>query len=931
MSSTDLGSGPRWTEPPFTGRERELADLVATVRRATEGPGGALILRGEAGIGKSRTLTAAARHLSGDRVHLLRVRARELERAIPYRAFRRALGRAFGGAAGDTAELTRALVHVLDGTAQQSVAAVHGASGRLFSALRTERPVLLLVDDLHLADDDTIVLLAGLSGLPAKHPLVVIATVRGPEATNCEPLVSWLERLRAERQLWQFDLGPLPDDELARLVEVVIGAPAASDVLDLVRTKSSGNPFFAIQTLLDLTEGDPAEGPDPTTWSTADDRRAAVLHRILRVAPDVRRLAAAIALLRSVQLDRLELAAELAGLSPAAAAAGCDDLLARGILRLDGAGGCQFGHELVRDALYQQIGPAEHWRWHTLAAQRLTELPESADRDLQIAVHVRETARPGDAHAIAVLARAAQAVGVAAPRSAIPWYQRAVELAGNDRQGAAALTAKLARAYLLAGRPEDAAGSGSEALAVLPPGESRTRLVPLVLEALIEQSALTEAVALVEAERVAGRWTVGLAAQASYVLAMAGRAADAGAATREVLAGLDSLPAVLRINALVHLVHTRCVMAGYGAVGELVGALRDAAVDAPVQAQLNAYSTISYVLAMQGDTAACAEAIAATDAVVPTSDWRLYQAELSVARAQHAANVGDWDVAVALAEAAMAELADTGSRSFLTVIRGLLLELRAGRGEWAAANRLVDGDAAASAALAALESGALSTLHLLAGDVAAARDCLQQQLARADDLLPRVRAMLHGRLAEVELEAGDLSAARAALDEHDRLDAGVPEYANAARILYARGRAAGDPELVRAGLALADEHRLALARGQGLLQLGAMDVEPEQNLTAAIRVFHDLGAAPWRRRAAAGLRDRGLKVPRNRATERALLTEAESQIARLVQLGRSNREIAVAVSLSVKTVEAYLSRVYTKTGCTGRFELARALDQGLLD
>jgi len=740
-----------------------------------------------------------------------------------------------------------------------------------------------------------------------------------------------MERLRTDRLLWQFDLGPLPDEELTRLVEVMTSAPATSKMLDLVRTKSSGNPFFAIQTLLDLAESGPAERSDPTDWSTADDRRAAVVHRILRVAPDVRRLAEAIALLRSVQLDRLELAAELAGLSPAAAAAACDDLLERGILRLDGVGGCRFGHELVRDALYQQIGPAEHWRWHTVAAQRLAELPESADRDLQIAVHVRETARPGDDHAVTVLARAAQAVGVAAPRSAIPWYQRAVELAGGDQQRVATLTAKLARAYLLAGRPEDAARSGSEALSMLLPEESRNRLVPLVLEALIEQSALTEAVALVEAERMAGRWTLGLAAQASYVLAMAGRTADANAAVGEVLGGLGSLPAVLRINALVHLVHTRCVLQGYGAVGELIGALHREAVDAPVQARLNAYSTISYVLAMQGDTTACAEAIAVADAVVPASDWRLYQAELSVARAQHAANIGDWDVAASLAEAAMGELSDTGSRSYLTVIRGLLLELRASRGEWAAANRLVDGGAAASAPLAALESAALSTLHLLAGDVAAARDCLQQQLERSGDLLPRVRAMLHGRLAEVELEAGDLAAASAALDEQDRLDAGVPEHANAARNLYARGRVAGDPELVRAGLAIADEHRLELARGQGLLQLGAMGVEPEHNLTTAIRVFHCLGAAPWRRRAAAELRDRGFKVPRNRPAERALLTETEAQIARLVQLGRSNREIAVAVSLSVKTVEAYLSRVYTKTGCAGRFELARALDQGLLD
>jgi DNA-binding NarL/FixJ family response regulator len=130
--------------------------------------------------------------------------------------------------------------------------------------------------------------------------------------------------------------------------------------------------------------------------------------------------------------------------------------------------------------------------------------------------------------------------------------------------------------------------------------------------------------------------------------------------------------------------------------------------------------------------------------------------------------------------------------------------------------------------------------------------------------------------------------------------------------------------------ARADRHALALMQGRGRLYLAGAGVEAEKNLRDAIGIFQRLSATPWRRRAALELRQRGLQVPRHRAPRATLLTDTEMQIARLVQLGRPNRDIAAAVCLSVKTVETYLSRIYGKTNCNSRMELARAMDAGRL-
>ena len=119
--------------------------------------------------------------------------------------------------------------------------------------------------------------------------------------------------------------------------------------------------------------------------------------------------------------------------------------------------------------------------------------------------------------------------------------------------------------------------------------------------------------------------------------------------------------------------------------------------------------------------------------------------------------------------------------------------------------------------------------------------------------------------------------------------------------------------------------------GPALRSCSASSRTIRANLTLAYRLYDSFGAAPARRRAAAGLRSRNLTVPRRSAHQGAGLTDTEAQLVRLVYDGLSNQQIATAMHYSRKTIEVYLSRVYVKTGSASRLELIRAVERGDLD
>ena len=124
----------------------------------------------------------------------------------------------------------------------------------------------------------------------------------------------------------------------------------------------------------------------------------------------------------------------------------------------------------------------------------------------------------------------------------------------------------------------------------------------------------------------------------------------------------------------------------------------------------------------------------------------------------------------------------------------------------------------------------------------------------------------------------------------------------------------------------AEEAGLVFERARAQLALGELDPAAEPALVEAYQTFARLGAHGLRRKAGKRLHELGAKVPRARSRTPGLLTESEERVARLVQQGMRNREIAAALHYSPRSIEVYLSRIYAKLRVSSRLELARALD-----
>jgi DNA-binding CsgD family transcriptional regulator len=922
------------SDDPLVGRANELEQLAAVVDDPRLS-GQVVLITGEAGIGKSRLLKALAQDLGRQGWATLIVGADELERAVPYAGLRDAVA-AIKSTNRRLAELTTRLVQTLNVAEECPPSTVTAVASEFVTRLTELSPMLLGFDDLELTDDDTIMLVARLLRLRPRHPVVMVGNVRTPQSPAGSRFGAFLERARRDGLLHEMELGPLAEPAVHELVSRMIEDDPGPNLVSAVYQASGGIPLYAIHTVRNLTETDDISAEDlEADCGGAEfpgDRRRSFLDRVLRLGEAGRRLARAIALLGVVGPSRLQLAAELAGLDASEAERPFDSLVERGVLRTTADGSYRISHQLLQDALYQEIGPAERWHWHRIVADWLATLPSSPGIDLELASHLREIAEPGDDQAISALWQAGNRACKTAPRSAVPWFERtlAITPAADPRRGQ--VFAMLARAEFLAGRPGASITAGREALAALDAGESRSRLASLVIDALVLVGALDRAAELVDAELQGAPASLRLVAKATHIYTVVGRVQDARTMAQAVEQQLPTAGLREEILALGHLARMMASEPHFDELPTLWHRLEELATDAPVTAQLAAFAAIAKTAAITGMTARATASLEQGNRLLSDVGWTFFAEDLAVAQAQTAGHLGDWSRALEIIDSLDDELELSGSLSNQDALRTLKIEILANRGQWLAARETASHPVPENPMALGAHTWATAAVPLLSGDLQAARAALTSVLRLGT--VPRWCApLLMSRLGDIEIDAGNPQRALELLSDHydphllERML--PPTSAIPVRLTY--GRASGSVDALGEALAVAEEHGLALLRGRALLYLGMADVDPQRNLGAAARVFRSLEATPWRRKAVTELRRRGLKVPRERSSTHGLLSETETQIARLVQHGRSNREIATTLFLSVKTVEGYLSRIYSKAGCSNRLELARAMDSGLID
>ena len=423
----------------FVGRGTELRTVLEALADAHDGRGGVLLLSGEPGIGKTRLADEVAAHARDQGIYTVRGRCWEEGGAPAYwpwvqllRACMRSLEpeqlrRCVGSGGPELAELLPELREQLGDIPRPVVRDPETLRFRLFDAVvsflgelaATERPLLVVLDDLHAADEPSLLLLRFLAGAIGDSRVLVLGAYR-----DTEPRRDELERLLAdllrERQMTRIPLGGLRRADVETYVRLSADGGASPQVVDALHSQTAGNPLFIVETVRLLAAEDQLESTDiggivPTGVRDAVNRRLAPL-------PDAARQALTVASVLGREFDP-EALEQLAG---DLAVEGVDVAIeARLVTAAPGAPGVLvFSHALVRDALYEAIPSRQRRELHRQAAEAL-ERRQAADlgRHLaQLARHFYEAAEDERARLYAT-----QAAELAASRLA---YEEAARLYG---------------------------------------------------------------------------------------------------------------------------------------------------------------------------------------------------------------------------------------------------------------------------------------------------------------------------------------------------------------------------------------------------------------------------------------------------------------------------------------------------------------------
>ena len=899
-------------------RQSELAVLDEVIEAAACGRGGAVLIDGEAGIGKTRLLGLARARASAADGRVLYATADEIEAGVPLAAARALLARAARSVTPDGP--ARLGVLALDG----GLSSVSGPGSRadevvhalwwLIVELADERPLALLLDDAQWADQLTLGLLRMAARRASELALALVVAARPARPGQRHGV------LAAERAFVRLEPAPLSAAGTARLLEQVLGRPGSVAAVARARALTRGNPLY----LWELLEDARVRGLDPAgeVFAEGDPPRRLVQligDRLGRLTAPASALAHAVAVLGP---DANEVRARaLAGLHPIDAIAAEDELRGERVLE---ARAYAFTHPLVAAAARDGIGAVALADLHARAAMLLAD--DGLD-DQHVAEHLMRAPSRGDPEVVATLRRAAEtARRVGAPATAARLLERALAeppvadaLDTVDfERGRALLEAgvedgerllvrvarhastdslrvdaarRLARHFGLEGRAADAVAVLRPVLEALPDAERELRLELLVELAFIGNADLTthaEATRMIAAEaaRATGR-TAGerLVIVASHVIAGEAPSDPAGAA-RQVLAlrlhrdypdgfAVGSVT----FGATAMLINADALDDAERAMDTLRADAETMALPDQIAGALWQQAQIAY---QRGDLARCE--LEGRSAIEAGGDFasRLATPWLVLALAEQAR----LDEAEALlASAGMLGLIATDV--LLTAALGARGRLRLAQGDAARAAEDLAGARDRSAALfrerveppwqpllaealmlidrdedAAAETEAYATLALGWGT------------HRAQGHLARMRALLAPRPQAIEW----LEDARTHFTaSHARL-----ELARCLTELGARRRAAGEPRAARA--LLRDAHDTAHAcRASALCE----------------RARAELLLAGGRPRPPAG-------------AGAGALTAAERRIAEMAAHGATNPEIARRLYLSPKTVEMHLRSTYRK-------------------
>ncbi|TMK53365.1 MAG: LuxR family transcriptional regulator [Actinobacteria bacterium] len=377
----------RQSSPEIVGRSTEMDHLSRALDRAAGGRGGAILISGEAGVGKTRLLTEFVAACGSGATILVGGCLALADGAPPYwpvvealrsllRAEQPALARlaapgmAEGPAPGVLDPESQAAGHA--GAARPDP--LRGAEDQVFEpVLRVIEqatglgPVVLVVEDLHWSDRSTRDLLTFLAGNLRRHRFLFVGTYRSDALVPGHALHTWLAEMMRGAAAELIELGRLSRAEMTSQLGNILGAPPRPDIVDAIWARSGGNAFFAEELLAAMVAGQ--QDLPPTL-------RQVLLARIGNLS------SAASTVLATVTITgvpvRHELLAALGRLPDEELMRAIRECVDQQVLLVEPrGGGYTFRHSLLREAVEEQLLPAERTVLHRACARALT-----ADRSL---------------------------------------------------------------------------------------------------------------------------------------------------------------------------------------------------------------------------------------------------------------------------------------------------------------------------------------------------------------------------------------------------------------------------------------------------------------------------------------------------------------------------------------------------------------------
>jgi len=435
-------------ELSFVGRDAALAELSAAAAAAAAGQARAVVISGPAGIGKSRVMQELARRLRTEPYRILAAQAgaaaqhpgfwlwAQLCESLAAGSSSAELRSALAWAAPDIVPIAPALRRHIEPGEAPAILDPGLARTRLFtgmasffSHLSETAPLVLLLDDLDRAGDDSLALLEAVTTAMRDRRLLVVATYRDDAVTSAS-FQGLLDAWRGARVLIEIVLPALSEAEAQALL-VASGAALPAAQWQQILDDSGGHPLFLLELAAALRQREsvapPQELPIP------ERVRQMIGERIAAMSSAARSLLAATAVTGG-DLDN-RLGRKLAGLEREQLAAALAELLAAGLLVEvpDAADRLRFRHELVREAVLRELAPPARSALHLAAAEIFEEQSAGSEAELaRLAYHYAQAGEAGGGKALSyALGAAEEALARFSNESARDRLMSALELANR--------------------------------------------------------------------------------------------------------------------------------------------------------------------------------------------------------------------------------------------------------------------------------------------------------------------------------------------------------------------------------------------------------------------------------------------------------------------------------------------------------------------